>query len=292
MSHFDGFDLAAFWEDSDYARREYVLPYPTDFVIATVERKLGYKLPGAYIELMRHQNGGLPKKTAFPTDTPTSWAEDHVAIHGILGIGDARSYSLCGEAGSDVVIAQLGYPPIGVYFGDCPSAGHDMICLDYRNCGPSGEPRVVHVDQELDYRLTPLADDFESFVRGLVDDDCFLDADGEDSVAFVWRTEIMTARIRRDDEFLAIGQYLHLEQDLGPNDSGWLSMKISIPEHWDVRGIEVGDGLVRLDTTDSGSFALTRDNVGRLSSELLRGGEDASDLQLQAIWTKHAAIGA
>ena len=44
-----------------------------------------------------------------------------------------------------------------------------MLCLDYRACGPKGEPAVVHVDQERDFKITPVAPDFESFVRGLVD---------------------------------------------------------------------------------------------------------------------------
>jgi hypothetical protein len=48
------------------------------------------------------------------------------------------------------------------------SAGHDMIFLDYSDCGPEGEPCVVHIDQESDYEITYLADDFASFVRGLV----------------------------------------------------------------------------------------------------------------------------
>jgi hypothetical protein len=42
-----------------------------------------------------------------------------------------------------------------------------MICLDYRKCGPTGEPCVVHVDQELDYAITHVAENFESFIRGL-----------------------------------------------------------------------------------------------------------------------------
>jgi hypothetical protein len=45
-----------------------------------------------------------------------------------------------------------------------------MLCLDYRECGPTGEPPVVHIDQESNYRITPVARDFESFIRGLIDD--------------------------------------------------------------------------------------------------------------------------
>lgn len=171
MSYFDGFDLADFWLNSDYEKREYVLPRPTDISVARVEGALGYKLPEAYVELMRHQNGGLPKKTAFPATEPTSWAEDHVAIHGILGIGDSKAHSLCGDFGSQFMIERWGYPNIGVYFGDCPSAGHDMICLDYRHCDRDGRPQVVHVDQEFGYKITFLADTFEGFIKGLRSDE-------------------------------------------------------------------------------------------------------------------------
>ena len=164
---FEGFDLTNFWDDSMYALKEYVSDPPSDELIASVEEELGYKLPAAYIWLMKRHNGGIPVNTCYPTDTPTTWAEDHVAIAGIFGIGREKSCSLCGELGSQFMIDEWEYPAIGVAICDCPSAGHDMIFLDYRACGPQGEPAVVHVDQENDYKITHLADSFEEFIRGL-----------------------------------------------------------------------------------------------------------------------------
>ena len=164
---FEGFDLTNFWDDNWYALKEYVSDPPSDELIASVEEELGYKLPAAYIWLMKQHNGGIPVNTCYPCDEPTCWAEDHVAITGIFGIGREKSCSLCGELGSQFMIDEWEYPAIGVAICDCPSTGHDMIFLDYRACGPQGEPAVVHVDQENDYKITHLADSFEEFIRGL-----------------------------------------------------------------------------------------------------------------------------
>ncbi len=103
--------------------------------------------------------------------------------------------------------------------------------------------------------------------------------------AFVWRTEDMTASIERDDEYLSIGLYLNLEQQLDPDEPGWLSMKINMPNFWVVSAVIVADGCVRLDTEESGSFVLTRKNVGKLSFEILDGGDNKSDDALHALWT-------
>lgn len=46
-----------------------------------------------------------------------------------------------------------------------------MIFLDYRVCGPSGEPTVVHVNQEIDYEITQLAQNFTQFINGLISED-------------------------------------------------------------------------------------------------------------------------
>ena len=164
---FEGFDLTNFWDDNWYALKEYVSEPPSDELIASVEEELGYKLPAAYIWLMKQHNGGIPVNTCYPCDEPTCWADDHVAITGIFGIGREKSCSLCGELGSQFMIDEWEYPAIGVAICDCPSAGHDMIFLDYRACGSQGEPAVVHVDQENDYKITHLADSFEEFIRRL-----------------------------------------------------------------------------------------------------------------------------
>ena len=76
---FEGFDFTNFWNDDEYALKEYVSNPPSDELIASVEKELGYKLPISYIWLMKQHNGGMPVNTCYSTDEPTSWAKDHMA---------------------------------------------------------------------------------------------------------------------------------------------------------------------------------------------------------------------
>jgi len=169
-----GFDFSGFWEESEYADEKYTSSPVTASVVSNVEKKLGFKLPSAYIELAKIRNGGCPKLTCHRTNEEASWAGDHIAINGIYSIGYDKTYSLCGDGfNSQFWQDEWGYPEIGIYFADCPSAGHDMLALDYRDCGPQGEPKVVHVDQECDYKITLVANDFSSFIRGLQDENAF-----------------------------------------------------------------------------------------------------------------------
>ena len=172
---FSDIDLAEFWEPSAYALVAYIGAPLNDEVVVAVERTLGYKLPASFVELMRFQNGGIPRRTRHRTREPTSWAVDHIAITGIFSIGHDKPCSMCGEMGSAFWIREWGYPPIGLYFADCPSAGHDMLCLDDRACGPAGEPQVVHLDQEQDYAITFVAETFEAFIRGLEHESAFIE---------------------------------------------------------------------------------------------------------------------
>jgi hypothetical protein len=72
--------------------------------------------------------------------------------------------------GAKFMIEGCGYPPIGIGIADTPAGGHELIMLDYRTCGKRGEPQVVYVDQEADYSITVVAPDFETFIRGLVEE--------------------------------------------------------------------------------------------------------------------------
>ena len=175
-------DTVDFWDVDSvaYQTEKHIEPPPTVDMIASIEAELGYKLPTSYIQLTQNRNGGIPNRTCFPTSEQNSWAEDHIAITSLFGIGRNKTYSLLGDLGSRFMIEEWEYPQIGVYFADCPSGGHDMVALDYRECGPQGEPCVVHVDQEDDFRIIFLAPDFSAFIAGLVSEDTFADKDGED----------------------------------------------------------------------------------------------------------------
>lgn len=137
---FAGFNFEGFWNDDEFYAREYTDDPLTQQKIKLVEEELSCKLPVSYVALMTMRNGGAPVRNCHRTLTRTSWAGDHVAMTGFHSIGTERQWSLCGPLGSRFMIEEWGYPPIGVYFADCPSAGHDMLCLDYSLCGPTGEP--------------------------------------------------------------------------------------------------------------------------------------------------------
>ena len=168
MSNLKDFNWTGFWNDVDYAFESYIGKPVTDKDIKDAESELGYTLPAAYIELLKNHNGGVVKKNCFIDDD-----DDCVYVTGIYGIDKDKKYSLLGEMGNKFWISKVKYPPIGIVVADTISGGHDMIFLDYRECGPQGEPKVVHVDQENDYYITLLADNFEDFIRGLVNEEVF-----------------------------------------------------------------------------------------------------------------------
>lgn len=150
-------------------------PPPSDALIEASERELGVRLPPSYVALVRHRNGG------------------HVRLNGVLlasplprHISDRRMYEFeriegiqPGDFHSITEQTRLAREEWGVpdgliaFDGD----GHWWLCMDYRECGPAGEPPILHFDTEsIDIREAtgehvdaeiPIADSFGDLLARL-----------------------------------------------------------------------------------------------------------------------------
>src|SRR4051794_39614380 len=91
-----------FWNDSDY----FTGPRLTDAAIREAEKRLGYKLPEAYLRLLRVRNGGTPRRPYFHVEGLAGWDTGYFQVDGLRGIG-GHFWAI--EPGDDYQ-----YPAIGV----------------------------------------------------------------------------------------------------------------------------------------------------------------------------------
>ena len=161
-------DLVGLWDDSEYSLNKYVGATPSADEFKVVEAELGYRLPEAYKALMQLHNGGILARNSYPNPLCRDWTTAAFSVESIYGVDRSKPYSLCGSRGSKFWIEEWRYPEIGIVIADTISAGHQMIFLDYSDCGADGEPCVMSVDQESNYEVSYVADNFAEFIRGLV----------------------------------------------------------------------------------------------------------------------------
>ncbi|QUQ68515.1 SMI1/KNR4 family protein [Kutzneria sp. CA-103260] len=155
MADFDEIK-AVFWGGGTYA----VQPPLTDEAVLQAQDLLGVTLPAALLDLLRVQNGGIVAcgRRRFPTSAPTSWADDHVPVTDLMGIGHTPGVASLLDVPD--LIDEWGLPDgVVPVSGD----GHCWIALDYRR---SAEPAVTWIDTDRQTELA-LAPDFRSFVEGL-----------------------------------------------------------------------------------------------------------------------------
>jgi tetratricopeptide (TPR) repeat protein len=167
MSSNDGHIPSDFWSDDPNSVENYEEKNVTTDLIKRVEKKLGYKLPDSYVDLMRSQNGGIPVKNCFPLKNISYLPEGYISIEGIFGIGKNKKYSLLGPNGNPFIKKEEGFPDIGIYFGRVTNIKDTMLVLDYRKSGSDGEPVVLLVDKSKEYILTFVSNDFKSFIENL-----------------------------------------------------------------------------------------------------------------------------
>lgn len=169
---FENGDLKDFWNSHEYYTENYVEEALTDEIIAFYENKLGLKFPQSYIQLMKTQNGGHPNKSYWFNEHAKRNEVNTIGLVGFFGIGGNKHNSLFGKFGNEFCFNEWQYPrDIGIVIADTESGGHDMIYLDYRECGKDGEPKVSVCFQEYDYEVQVLANNFEEFIGMLISEE-------------------------------------------------------------------------------------------------------------------------
>lgn len=160
-------DFTEFWHDIRESERRYMSAPADQKIIHTVQEKLGFRLPDAYVELMKMHNGGLLNRCWYPVKENAKTYSDYIQVTGILGIGDEVPYSLCGRFGSEFLLeGHESLKTAGIALMNSISPSRAMLMLDYRKCGPDGEPEVLYVNLETKEE-TVIARNFETFIRGL-----------------------------------------------------------------------------------------------------------------------------
>lgn len=142
----------------------------TDKMIAKAEELLNLKLPLAYIEVLKIQNGGETQGVVCPTSVKNSWAADHVPLDELYGIDliaeDAE------EEGRDTSEFNILDTPKFAKEWNLPEKQivlcgdrNGCITLDYRTS--ESEPAVTWLDIEMKEDIQ-LANNFDSFLAGLI----------------------------------------------------------------------------------------------------------------------------
>jgi hypothetical protein len=128
-------------------------PPVTPELVARVEASLGLRLPAALVSDLTACNGGYLRRTRIDS------SRRPVQIRDLAGVGYSDGLEL-----SPALCREWDYPtPSLVLSAEGPTA----ILLDYRRCGPHGEPAVVFVDTDHEVGGRPvewmLAPDWATF---------------------------------------------------------------------------------------------------------------------------------
>ncbi len=142
----------------------------TDEIVTKAEEILGFKLPTAYLEMLKIQNGGETQGLVFPTKVKTSWADNHVPFDELYGIDfleedseeEATDTSDFNILDTPEIVKEWNLPVKQIVIN---SDGHCNITLDYRLDENAPVVSWIDVDSEEDIQL---ASSFEEFLEGLV----------------------------------------------------------------------------------------------------------------------------
>jgi|SRR5579871_1221613 len=139
-------------------------PPLTNDRIVCAEDTLSLRLPEAYLDVLRVCNGGKLRRNTYFTQAATSWAKNYIQVESLLGIGGERGID--SRYGSAYLIEEWGFPSSCVVLW---AKGPLAVMLDYRECGPEGDPPIIWVDMDAHQgeQIVSLAPNFQTFIEEL-----------------------------------------------------------------------------------------------------------------------------
>lgn len=141
MDYFTDDDLKQLWKPVTNER--FTLPFPTDEEFEALEKRLGVKLPASYVELAKvSQNGGFLKRNGVPIRDESGNLIRYVKINHINPIGRTATAPI-----QDHPLRFYDIPGLFI-IGENWDAYYEFFALNYRDCGPEGEPAVVFITRK------------------------------------------------------------------------------------------------------------------------------------------------
>ncbi|MFA6044090.1 MAG: SMI1/KNR4 family protein [Phycisphaerales bacterium] len=140
--------------------------FATDAELARSGKQLGVRLPAELLAVLRVRNGGQIRLSSFKLPSPAAkqYGLKVYSLSRLAGVHPTHSDAITQQTA--VARAEWELPDgLIPLCGD----GHTWCCLDYRACGPEGEPSVAHIDLEQSHEFT-LAPNFAAFISKLFRD--------------------------------------------------------------------------------------------------------------------------
>ncbi|MBS0196197.1 MAG: SMI1/KNR4 family protein [Planctomycetes bacterium] len=139
----------------------------TETEIAAAESALGVTLPPAYKAVLLVRNGGSLLRSIFSLKVAPpkqSHARKKYQVSSLAGVGTGAGENIVEMrelAGREWDVPAMLLPLCG--------DGHWWCCLDYRVCGPHGEPSIAHYETAEDGRDVDflIAESFHTLIKGL-----------------------------------------------------------------------------------------------------------------------------
>ncbi len=139
-----------FWYESTSATYSAL----TDEMVEGNGRHLGVTFPSLLIGLLRRLNGGCPHNTVFnfPNDViegniglqSSNYIQEIFGIHPLVAKVNGQGWSDHKDFADHFEYR----PPDGIILFALLGSDRDFLSLDYRTCGPNGEPGIVIYDSE------------------------------------------------------------------------------------------------------------------------------------------------